>query len=376
MDRVVAHLRQACVAALVVALAAVCGGQQAATAAGRTIELWPAADHLFRQDARWQGADDAYSVDLGNGRVVWLFADTFVSDPPQHRRPLFPTARNTVGLMTGTDPTTATMTFHWRTTAGGQPASFFPEDGDTWFWPGDGERLGAGGPLLLFLMRVARDPAGPPGFDFRVVGWQAVLVPNPDDDPDAWVLEPLASPQNPWRIIVGSATVLVQDGWLYAFSVREPSHDVHLVRWRLDDALQGDLGSPEWWFGSKHGFVPQASLTEPPRPLFHNGQVEFTVHETPSGRFVLVQTVGFGPATVGVRTAPALTGPWSGVRSVWTPPEASMKGALIYAAKAHPELDAGGRLAVTYIPSNLDIGTVSKNNALYYPHFVRFPLDG
>lgn len=367
---------RACLAVIVAVLAAGGADQQAGTA-GTLAALgpWPAADHLFRQDPRWRGADDAYSVDLGNGRVAWLFADTFVSDPPQHNRPLFPTVRNTVGLETGKDPTTAAMSFHWRMTSEGKPASFFPEEGDTWFWPGDGERLAPDGPLLVFLMRVRRDPTQPPGFDFRVVGWQAVRIPNPNDNPDAWVVEPLASPQNPWNIIVGSATVLVEDGWLYAFSVREPSHDVHLVRWPLAEAAQGDLASPEWWAGPHRGFVLQWSLTGPPTPLFHDGQVEFTVHRTPSGHPVLVQAIGFGATTLGYRTAPSLTGPWSAATSLWTPPEASAKGALIYAAKAHPELDAGGSLAVTYIPSNFDLGKVAADESLYYPHFVRAPLD-
>jgi hypothetical protein len=357
-------------------LAAAGAGSQTGTAGALApLGPWPAADHLFRQDPRWRGADDAYSVDLGKGRVAWLFADTFLSIPPQHNRPLFPAVRNTVGLMVGKDPTTAAMSFHWRTTSEGRPASFFPEEGDTWFWPGDGERLEPGGPLLVFLMGLERDPLQPPGWDFRVVGWQAVRIPNPDDDPSAWALEPLSSPQNPWNIVVGSATVLVQDGWLYAFSVREPSHHVYLVRWLLADALQGGLGSPQWWAGPHLGFVPQSSLTHAPRALFSDGQVEFTVHRTPSGRWVVVQTVGFGPASIGIRTAPALTGPWSGVTSMWKPPEARRPGAFIYAAKAHPELDAGGRLAVTYIPSNFDLGKVAADESLYYPHFVRGPLD-
>jgi hypothetical protein len=357
-----------------------CGGKKAGEASEATpTELaagrWRQADRLFHQDARWRGADDAYSVDLGGDRVAWLFADTLVSTGPDHARPLFPTARNSVGLMTGSDPTTATMSFYWRRTRKGAPASFFPEDGDTWYWPGDGERLGPRGPLLVFLMRIRRDPAGQPGWDFEGAGWQAVRISNPDDDPQAWRIDRRPSPQNRWNIVVGSASVLARDGWLYAFSTGGPPPlAVYLVRWRLAAATAGDLSSPEWWAGTKRDFVPQASLTTRPTELFEDGQTEFTVHEGGTRGFVVIQTVGFGAATIGIRTAPALTGPWSRVRTVWRPPESSRKGALIYAAKAHPELDANGALAVTYISSNFDIATVVADETLYYPRFIRVRL--
>ena len=41
---------------------------------------WPEADALFLGDDYWIGADGASSVDLGDGRTLWLFADTWV-DP-------------------------------------------------------------------------------------------------------------------------------------------------------------------------------------------------------------------------------------------------------------------------------------------------------
>lgn len=50
------------------------GVVDSAVATGPTASGWPEADLLFHKDAHWVGADDAYSVDLGGGRVLWLFA--------------------------------------------------------------------------------------------------------------------------------------------------------------------------------------------------------------------------------------------------------------------------------------------------------------
>ncbi len=37
---------------------------------------WQEAVLLFRGDPRWVGGDGAYSIDLENGRVLWLFLRT------------------------------------------------------------------------------------------------------------------------------------------------------------------------------------------------------------------------------------------------------------------------------------------------------------
>jgi len=363
------------------AVAAACGGGRS-VAPG--VEPWPEADALFHQDPRWRGADDAFSVDLGTGRAVWLFADTAVATSARRTRAESCVVRNSVGLMTGSDPEQAAMTFHWRRGGDGAPESFFPRGADAcyparddaWFWPGDGERLGADGPLLVFLLRIRRDPAAKPPWDFDGDGWAAVRIPNPDADPSDWRVERAATRPNPWNIVVGSGSVLARGDWLYAFATREPTFDVYLARWPLSAAAAGDLSSPEWWTGeARGGFVEQSELDGAPKALFRDGQPEFTVHEVSGGGLVAVQTIGFGAATIGYRTAPSITGPWSDVREVWRPPESSRKGALVYGAKAHPEIDADGALAVTYIASNFDLKTVLADESLYYPRFVRLRLE-
>ena len=83
-------------------------------------EPWPEADVLFRSDPRWLGADDAHSVDLGGGRVLWLFADTFVSTARPGWPRLLPARRtaamirNSVAIQSGYDPSTASIAFYWR----------------------------------------------------------------------------------------------------------------------------------------------------------------------------------------------------------------------------------------------------------------------
>jgi hypothetical protein len=183
-------------------------------------EPWPEADALFRSDPTWLGSDGAYSVDLGDGLVLWLFADTFISTSDRHVRREAALIRNSIAIQSGLDPSTASIAFHWRT-RGGMPASFFAEQGGTWFWPGHG--IVVGDRLLIFLMAV-RSSSG--GLGFENVGWRAVSVSNHGRSPSEWELEWLHTPENRFDLIV-SGSVLQMEGYLWAFSVQEPSHTVH-----------------------------------------------------------------------------------------------------------------------------------------------------
>jgi hypothetical protein len=355
------------------ALLACAAGCRARPTVEVTAAAWPEADRLFRGDPRWLGADDAYSIDLGDlagGRVVWLFADTFIATSPAGVRAESRMVHNTVGVQDGLDPTTATMAFAWND-SGADPASFFAEDADVWYWPGDGVLVD--GALLVFLM-ATRASTG--GLGFESAGWQAALVANPSDPPATWNVTRPVAPQNDWGVIVGSATAFADGDYIYAFSTRGPAQDVFLLRWRRAAAAAGDLSAPEWRDGD--AWTPESALASAPAPLFSGAQSELSVHRDDAlGVWLLVQTVGFGATSIGVRTAPAPWGPWSAVEEVFRPPEAARADAFEYAAKAHPELAAGppGTLAVTYVANATDFATLIADDTLYWPRFVRLTLS-
>jgi hypothetical protein len=332
-------------------------------------EPWPEADALFRKDPRWRGGDDAYSVDLGGGRLLWLFADSFIAAGGGARRGS-EMVRNSVAIQRGYDPSSADIRFYW-TTRGGKPASFFAESGKVWHWPGHGIRLGD--TLVIFLMKVRPIKTG---FGFEVFGWAAVAVDNPDDEPSRWQVRRLETPDNNFGVIVGSASVLRVGDYVYAFGAEEPrNHNVFVVRWPVSDVINGDLMSPRWWAGESAGWVAQSRLRERPPAVFLGAQTEFTVHyESRLKRFVQIQTEGFGDAEMAVRWATEMTGPWSSKQKFYRPEEASRADALIYAGKAHPTL-TGAEMVLTYVVNSRDFGRLVNDESIYYPRFLKVRFE-
>src|SRR4051812_12940174 len=133
---------------------------------------WPEADKLFHREPDWLGSDDAYSIDLGGGRVLWLFGDTFIATSKARVRRESRMVRNSIGVQQGYDPSSASIRFYWKT-AEQKPASFFPEEGESWFWPVHGAVVN--GRLLLMLMQVERSNKG---LGFRVTGSRPVEIVN------------------------------------------------------------------------------------------------------------------------------------------------------------------------------------------------------
>jgi hypothetical protein len=104
---------------------------------------WPEANKLFERDVHWRGSDDAYSIQLGPNRVLWLFGDTLISSKDEivPRLPDYvKMPRNSVGIMHGLNPATASIDFYWgNKNSADNPKSFFvnPDVDETnWFWPG------------------------------------------------------------------------------------------------------------------------------------------------------------------------------------------------------------------------------------------------
>lgn len=337
-----------------------CGAMSQERATG-----WPEADALFRTDPLWLGSDAAFSVDLGRGRVLWLFGDTFLARRAGETRREAAFVRNSVGIETGYDPAKATIRFYGGRGADGGAASFFPEDGGEWFWPMQGVRLGPR--LLLFAMRETRYTE-PGSLGFRAVGWNAFLIENPDEEPARWRMRRVEGPEPRGQLMVGMAVVR-EAGFVYAFAEEDRTHDAYLLRWSERAARAGALKRPQWWCGETRRWCGNAGLR---RRVMEDAGSEFSVQRDRRGGWLEVASRGFGATTLGMRRAERLEGPWSKEEEVFTPPESRAAGAFVYAGKGHPELE-GADVVATYAANGTD-ERVATDMSLYFPRFVRIEL--
>ncbi len=345
-----------------------CQSSRCAAQSGRTaIEAapWTQADRLFRSDPLWLGGDGAFSVDLGHGRVLWLFGDSFIATKPGETRRQATFVRNSVAIEDGYDPAHASIHF-FSGHRHSEPSSFVSSQGADWFWPMQGIRLG--NRLLLFYMRETRD-ADKRSLGFQSVGWSAFLVPNPGQPPWQWKLRELTGPESRGKLLIGMA-VLSEERFVYAFALNDVSHDAYLLRWPAAEVAEGRLDAPQWWCGTGRGWMANAAMREVVIP---DAGSEFSVQRDSRGGFLQVsgQKIGgrgFGASRIVLRHASRLEGPWSAAQFVYTPPESNTPNAFVYGAKAHSELQ-GADLVITYTANGSDERLATDMN-IYFPRFV------
>ena len=159
---------------------------------------------------------------------------------------------------------------------------------------------------------------------------------------------------------------------MYAFGVKElGTHETYLLRFEINKLVKGNLSEMEWWVDNAW---TKEVYEEPKSSVLFNGQTEFSVHfDKELGKYVQIQTYGFGKASIGYRLANQLQGPWSEPVIFYTP-KLNNEKEFVYTANAHPELMADGIL-ITYNINNFDFGELVNNEDIYFPGIIKLQFE-
>ncbi|MDN5213917.1 DUF4185 domain-containing protein [Fulvivirgaceae bacterium BMA12] len=333
------------------------------TFSGQVTEL---DNSIFKKDKYWRGADGAASINLGKGRILWLFSDSIIDEKGTGKRANANTMiRNSVAIQRGHNLETADLTFFYKGT-NKEPKDFFNLPGDNWFWTGHGTMVN--NKLIIFLFE---ERSTKTGIGFEAVGWHVAIVDNPKDAPNDWNINYFKGTDT-FGVIVGSSAVLKSDQYIYAYGVKEPSkHRVYLLRFDSNKFMQGDFSNAHWWVD---GSWKNKINKEPIESSLFWGQTEFSVHyDKKFDRYVQIQTFGHGKASIGYRLSKNPEGPWSDPVTLYTPALGHPKE-FVYTANAHPELGSDSGLIVTYNVNNGILNELITNENIYFPRIVNLAV--
>ena len=338
---------------------------------------------------RMVGQDGAYSIPLGDNRVLWYFGDTLIGDRPKES--LWYIFGNPVGGqdLSGKGPfdqmiTNTGLILRDRTGRGGlNDFSYIlnpdgrlkqlvlplpeedPEKDRTWCMHG----CKLNNKLYLFFMKILMLEEGGDPFPvgFKIIGTGLAVGSDSDyeftriEHSGTTVLWPNDQPQFAASVLIDRTM-----DWVYLYgSLQAPDfqYNAYVARVRPDDFESIDryeyyCGDPENWTGD----VYEASVIFSGMP--NEMSVSYNAHLE---QYLAVHCLGLSGQIVG-RTAPTPWGPWSDATVLWTvePPEAPIPyPRLIYAGKEHPELAEGnGRvLYITYVEFEE-----------YFPHLIEVTL--
>lgn len=339
--------------------------QKANVSLSEQVEVYEVDNSLFKKDKSWRGADGAATIDLENGKILWLFSDTFIDSEGTGKRSNAKMINNSIAIQEGKNFENVNLQFYTGGTKD-KPESFFELPGETWFWTGHGIIVKK--KLIIFLFEEEKSSEG---LGFKSIGWSMVIIDNPNDDPGLWKMKYIKGPET-FGVIAGSSAVLKDNDYLFVYGVKEPGkHDVYLLRFEIDKVLAGVLSGMEWWV--KDSWKTEV-LEEPKSAALFSGQTEFSVHfDKDLQKYIQVQTFGFGNSPLGYRLADKMQGPWSDP-VLFYQPKLNHPKEFVYTANAHPEMDSE-YLFITYNINNFDFETLVGNEDIYFPKILKIKMN-
>lgn len=376
-----------------------------AVAAAGAAEPAAAWDAVFARDSGWTGADAAISLDLRDGRALWLFGDTWIGkvENGAHAKGSG-IVRNTVAVHpqepgAGAPNPEDVLFLAGPRTEGGRPTAWIrpdagldPEEDKTWYWPMSGVVVpdtDGRDRILLFLRRMAR--AGREGiWDFRKVGATLAVVEGPARPAEEWSplqhdlphdIAPgdagLGRAETTWGVaaMLLPKKVLSPLDWVYVYGRRmraDGRGDLLLAR--VPAASAEDFGRWRFW--------GRAGWTESPAgatPIAEDVPAELSVEAVVmGGKWAFVMAHSEPPLGAGlmVRFSSRPEGPWSPPVEVHRAPGVAAGGErFAYAGKGHAHLSAPGRLLISWVVNSTDFAEMAGEAAIYRPRFVSVSLS-
>ncbi|MGW0735648.1 DUF4185 domain-containing protein [Streptomyces sp. NPDC002851] len=389
------------------------GARGTAACAARTVASWHADERTTTEFARygsdasrtddWTGGDGTHSLRLPDGRVLWLFSDTFLGQvhPPPNlagqpyawRDNTAPFVRNSAVVMSGSGSLERTL-----------PTPLFPDPAPgQWRWPVaakvEPRSPGAAEQVVRVLLWTRATGTGPWLYGVPQATEVATLsLPDLRLEGVRKVTDQGGVPDPAQRVLYGTAAVDGDDGHTYVFGGNDgktavgSASDAYLAR--VPEGRLGEPGAWRYWDGS--GWRRSHDRAAP--VLGNDGAKRgvgssYTVVRAGDTWVLFTMAAGAqGLSTITSYWSCAPTGPWHGPTKRFAPPlpedgagsgpgPSGSGAAAVYNPQAHLALGRGaGRVRLSYDVNWLDAdpGTaqshVNRNVALYRPRFLELRL--
>lgn len=358
-------------------------------------------EHVFDPKPGFGGGDGVYSIDLGDGRTLWLLNDTWVGPVTDGKRgPGATIVHNAIALWSHEDgepgaPAPELSLFHKPATTVRRGVKTEPDAWilpeavpdappiDDWYWWADGLVLPESGQLAMFVWHIQRRPSAEGGtWDFARNGGALAVVDHPGEPPTTWQprITQLPFSAGPGEVAWGADVVVDPDEaegvHLLVFGTRTlvdpPSRDLLVARVPAAEIEHTDAwkfwSGAEWSNDATKAAAIASDVTDElsVHIVDEEGGVEnwILVHADPSLGTELFARVG--AAAIGPFSAPHALGELEPARG---------DGYFTYGAKGHDHLSPAGDLVVSYVVNHEDIGTMAADLNIYRPRFQQIPLE-
>jgi hypothetical protein len=388
------------VATLVISMVAPADDKADRPGQARVDSVW---DALFTRSEGWTGGDVAGTIDLKDGRVLWVFGDTWYGKVENEKHvPGSHMVNNTaaIQILSKDSPEKPPEALQFivgpATDQKTESAWVVPPPAATdskdkvWYWTTGGgiTVLHSGRPALyVFLFRVQKTSGGDGVWDFRIVGttmavfddirlpvaeWRARLIDIPHSIDARGEPGPTDRKWLAWGMAAVSVPAVDGDEVMIYGVQRESKwrDDLLLAKVRPDEIEKFD----KWRFYS--GSDRWSEQLPDAKPVAENVVKELSVERTGDGsKYLMIHSEPVLGPGIFLRQADRPEGPWSKPRLVHRVVDKDKdRRFFAYAAKGHVLLSTPDELFVTYVVNSHEFNLMFQDASIYRPRCLRVKL--
>jgi hypothetical protein len=328
----------------------------------------------------WLGGDGDVSVPINDTTTVFIFSDTYVGNKDQKSRqePGMGMVANTLAIQTCSTNGETDIKYYWNKMYSDNPEPFFRSFTDRYkYWVIDA--FSANSNLYVILSKIGPQFGSPPDniFNFSGLGFTLAKISNPHDVPHDWIIELFPLPD------FMSSTMEIrchakQDGHIYLFISRNDTSQL-IVRKQID--LIDNHESPFEYYALNKDWKQCIKANDMLEIVkgFRCNSVNF---HPEINQWVMISDIWFKDNKIKMRTAPALTGPWSDELVIYEIPEVTpgnslySKSNFCYLAREHIQYydPKNHVMLLTYDINNTDYSEIIANPKIYTPKIISVTL--
>ena len=313
-------------------------------------------DERFELDGPgWVGGDSTYSVELPDGRTLWLFSDSFIGTVTSSGTPEPGMAMVHNALVAESDSGRLST----RTAEG--PESFFANPSeDSYYWVQDAAVEGDELVVFLSLTRTV----GEQGFAWDHNAIARVSLP------DLEVTE-IIDPGEGQDHVAWGAGVMTTPTHTYVYGVEDLEQTKHLHLARVPAGNLTDRS--HWEYRTADGWSPDVLQSA---RLTDGVANELSVSRYRDGYLMISSDTSapFSPK-INAWTACSPQGPWRDRQTIYETPESGVGKHFTYNAHGHPEISEDGQLLISYNVNTFDFDELTRDPTLYRPRFITLDLE-
>jgi hypothetical protein len=323
-------------------------------------------DFMWRDCCNVTGMDGTYSVELPDGRTVWIFGDSFLGtvnpDSTRDRRsPVF--IRNSFAIQDGDSLRTLYQEIDgWESSLVIPPdatkGTTFSED-SLWYWPGDG--FVENSKLKVFMSAFYQAHEG--NWGFRWVRTDLAIFSLPEIKFEKIVKIPFAKSS---KIHFGHAVADEDNNHTYIYGLGEDKYP-YVAR-----APKGAV-TDQWEFFTGKGWSTNVADIEP--MIKRKGSEQFSVFLLNGKYIYLTQIGGFADNSIVSYTSNTPYGEWKNRQVLYKAHvPGNDKDLFAYNAVAHPQFLNKNGLLVSYNVNSFKLEDLFQDATIYRPRFIRVPI--